>query len=65
MKLPYTTRILGTLLMLFSAAQLFPGFLAYFFEENDLVKAFITTGFITFSIGFLLFFLAAKKKMET
>ena len=48
--------------MLFSAAQLFPGFLAYFFEEKDLVKAFITTGFITFSIGFLLFFLASKKK---
>ena len=47
--------------MLFSAAQLFPGFLAYFFEEKDLVKAFITTGFITFSIGFLLFFLASKK----
>ena len=47
--------------MLFSAAQLFPGFLAYFFEEKDLVKAFITTGFITFSIGFLLFFFASKK----
>ena len=62
MQLPYTTRILGTLLMLFSSAQLFPGFLAYFFDEKSLISTFIITGFLTFFIGFILFFLASKKK---
>ena len=62
MRLPYTTRILGTLLMLFSSAQLFPGFLAYFFDEKSLISPFIITGFLTFFIGFILFFLASKKK---
>jgi len=61
MKFPYTTRILGTLLMLFSFAQLFPGFLAYFFEERQFVYNFIVTGFVTFLIGCFLFFLASEK----
>ena len=61
MKFPYTTRILGTLLMLFSFAQIFPGFLAYFFEERDFVYNFIVTGFVTFLIGCFLFFLATEK----
>ena len=61
MKFPYTTRILGTLLMLFSFAQIFPGFLAYFFEERDFVYNFIVTGFLTFLIGCFLFFLASEK----
>lgn len=61
MKFPYTTRILGTLLMLFSFAQLFPGFLAYFFEEREFVYNFIVTGFVTFLIGCFLFFLASEK----
>ena len=61
MKFPYTTRILGTLLMLFSFAQIFPGFLAYFFEERDFVYNFIVTGFVTFLIGCFLFFLASEK----
>ena len=61
MKFPYTTRILGTLLMLFSFAQIFPGFLAYFFEEKDFVYNFIVTGFVTFLIGCFLFFLASEK----
>ena len=61
MKFPYTTRILGTLLMLFSFAQLFPGFLAYFFEEKEFVYNFIVTGFVTFLIGCFLFFLASEK----
>ena len=61
MKFPYTTRILGTLLMLFSFAQLFPGFLAYFFEEKEFVYNFVVTGFITFLIGCFLFFLASEK----
>ena len=61
MKFPYTTRILGTLLMLFSFAQIFPGFLAYFFEEKEFVYNFIVTGFVTFLIGCFLFFLASEK----
>ena len=61
MKFPYTTRILGTLLMLFSFAQIFPGFLAYFFEEREFVYSFIVTGFVTFLIGCFLFFLASEK----
>ena len=61
MNFPYTTKILGTLLMLFSFAQIFPGFLAYFFEERDFVYNFIVTGFVTFLIGCFLFFLASEK----
>jgi trk system potassium uptake protein TrkH len=61
MKFPYTTRILGTLLMLFSFAQILPGFLAYFFEEREFVYNFIVTGFVTFLIGCFLFFLASEK----
>ncbi len=61
MRFPYTTKILGTLLMLFSVAQVIPGFLAYFFEEKDFVYNFIFTGFITFLIGCFLFFLASDK----
>lgn len=61
MKFPYTTKILGTLLMLFSVAQVIPGFLAYFFEEKEFVYNFIFTGFITFLIGCFLFFLASDK----
>jgi trk system potassium uptake protein TrkH len=47
--------------MLFSFAQLFPGFLAYFFEEREFVYNFIVTGFVTFLIGCFLFFLASEK----
>jgi len=47
--------------MLFSFAQLFPGFLAYFFEERQFVYNFIVTGFVTFLIGCFLFFLASEK----
>ena len=47
--------------MLFSFAQLFPGFLAYFFEEKEFVYNFIVTGFVTFLIGCFLFFLASEK----
>ena len=61
MRFPYTTKILGTLLMLFSVAQAIPGFLAYFFEEKEFVYNFIFTGFITFLIGCFLFFLASDK----
>ena len=61
MKFPYTTRILGTLLMIFSIAQFVPGFLAYFLEEKDFVYNFITTGFLTFLMGSFLFFLADDK----
>jgi len=61
MKFPYTTKILGTLLMIFSLAQFFPGFLAYFLNEKDLVYNFISTGFITFLVGSFLFFLASEK----
>ena len=61
MKFPFTTRILGTLLMIFSFAQIFPGFLAYFFGEQDNVYSFISAGFVTFLIGCFLFFLSSEK----
>ena len=64
MKFPYTTRILGTLLMIFSFAQFIPGFLAYFLGEKDYIYNFITTGFVTFLIGSFLFFLASEKNGE-
>ena len=47
--------------MFFSIAQLIPGFLAYFFGEEDYVYNFIYTGFCTFFIGFLMYFLAKKR----
>ena len=61
MKFPFTTRILGTLLMIFSFAQIFPGFLAYFFGEQENVYCFISAGFVTFLIGCFLFFLSSEK----
>ena len=61
MKFPFTTRILGTLLMIFSFAQIFPGFLAYFFGEQEIVYSFISAGFVTFLIGCFLFFLSSEK----
>ena len=61
MKFPFTTKILGTLLMIFSFAQIFPGFLAYFFGEQDKVYSFISAGFVTFLIGCFLFFLSSEK----
>ena len=61
MKFPFTTRILGTLLMIFSFAQIFPGFLAYFFGEQENVYSFIIAGFVTFLIGCFLFFLSSEK----
>ena len=50
--------------MIFSIAQVIPGFLAYFFEENEFVYNFILSGFITFVIGCFMFFLAADKSGE-
>ena len=47
--------------MLFSLALVFPGFLAYFFQEKEFVYIFVMTGFITFTIGCGLFFLASEK----
>jgi len=64
MKFPFTTRILGTLLMIFSVAQVIPGFLAYFFEEREFVYNFIFSGFITFLIGCFMFFIASDKNGE-
>ena len=50
--------------MIFSIAQVIPGFLAYFFEENEFVYNFILSGFITFVLGCFMFFLAADKNGE-
>ena len=50
--------------MIFSIAQVIPGFLAHFFEENEFVYNFILSGFITFVIGCFMFFLAADKNGE-
>ena len=62
MPLPYTTKILGSLLMFFSAAQFLPGFVAYFYQEQALIETFFLTGFITFFIGFLFYILATNEK---
>ena len=64
MPLPYTTKILGSLLMFFSAAQFLPGFVAYFYQEQALIETFFLTGFITFFIGFLFYILATNEKAE-
>ena len=50
--------------MIFSFAQVIPGFLAYFFEEREFVYNFILSGFITFLIGCFLFFIASDKNGE-
>jgi|TARA_B100000902_G_scaffold20592_2_gene24717 trk system potassium uptake protein TrkH len=50
--------------MIFSVAQVIPGFLAYFFEEREFVYNFILSGFITFLIGCFLFFIASDKNGE-
>ncbi len=62
MRLPYTSKILGILLMLFSCAQLVPGLLAFFFEERNLIKAFLYSGLFTFLIGMIMFLVAKEKK---
>ena len=61
MKFPFTTKILGALLMIFSLALIFPGFLAYFLGEKEYIQTFLTTGFITLLIGSFLYFLASDK----
>ena len=47
--------------MFFSLAQIIPGFLAYFFNEEEYIYNFIYTGFSTFFIGFLMYFLSKKR----
>jgi len=47
--------------MFFSLAQIIPGFLAYFFNEEEYIYNFIYTGFSTFFIGFLMNFLSKKR----
>ena len=64
MRLPYTTRILGALLMFFSIAQVLPGFLAYFFNEDKLIPIFLYSGFFTFTVGFCLFLAAQSHKVD-
>ena len=59
--LPYTTKILGILLMFFSLAHILPGFLAYFYNEKAYIYNFIYTGFSTFLIGFLMHFFSKKR----
>ena len=50
--------------MIFSVAQVIPGFLAYFFEEREFGYNFIFSGFITFLIGCFMFFIASDKNGE-
>ena len=47
--------------MVFSIAQILPGFLAYFYGEEEYVFIFISTGFITFLTGFLMYSFAEKR----
>ena len=48
--------------MFFSLAQIIPGFIAYFYNEEEYIYNFIYTGFLTFFIGFLMHFFAKKRK---
>lgn len=47
--------------MFFSIAQIIPGFLAYFYGEDEYIYIFIYTGFFTFLIGFLMNFFAKSR----
>jgi len=50
--------------MFFSIAQVLPGFLAYFFNEDKLIPIFLYSGFFTFTVGFCLFLAAQSHKVD-
>ena len=50
--------------MFFSIAQVLPGFVAYFFDEETLIPIFLYSGFFTFFIGFSLFLGANSHKED-
>ncbi len=50
--------------MFFSIAQVLPGFLAYFFNEDKLIPIFLYSGFFTFTIGLCLFLAAQSHKVD-
>ena len=63
MTLPYTARILGFLLILFSFAQLIPVGIAYIFEENLEIKGFLYAFSFSITLGsILLFYLKIMQK---
>jgi len=64
MKLPYTVKILGVLLMLFSSAQLFPAFIAFLYSEGALIYNFLLTFLITLFSGLILYILSVKDRKD-
>ena len=63
MKFKSTQNILGMLLMMFSAAQLIPSFIAYIYEE-ELIMSFLITFLFTFLSGLILFNWPSKQNKE-
>ena len=55
MKLPYTVKILGVLLMFFSIAQLIPVIVAFIYSETAHLYNFSITFIITFFSGLALY----------
>tara|TARA_B100001250_G_scaffold342100_1_gene310295 strand:- start:1500 stop:2954 length:1455 start_codon:yes stop_codon:yes gene_type:complete len=64
MNLPYITRILGFLLMIFSGSLIFPSSVAYYYSEEEILRVFLTCSLIIFIIGFCLFILSSEKKED-
>ena len=64
MNLSYISKILGFLLMIFSASLVFPSSVAYYYSEEEILKVFLSSSLIIFIIGFCLFILSSEKKEE-
>ena len=64
MKLPYTVKILGVLLMFFSIAQLIPAIVALIYSEMAHFNNFSITFIITFFSGLALYQLSTKENTD-
>ena len=64
MTLPYTARILGFLLILFSFSQLIPVVIAYLYQENLEIKGFLYAFSISITLGLILFILSKNSAEE-
>jgi len=64
MKLPYTVKILGVLLMIFSLAQLLPALVAFMYSETANVINFSSTFAITLFCGAALYLLSTKESPD-
>ena len=64
MNLSYISRILGFLLMIFSASLIFPSSVAYYYSESDILNVFLSCSLVIFIIGLTLFVISSDKKEE-